>query len=82
MEHRLDAMLDQQDRDYEEAQGPALKPCPFCGGEAELCDSAEFAPFERRHFYVRCMVPDCQSRGIEWTSTHHAITAWNRREGE
>ena len=56
-----------------------LKPCPFCGGKAEL-----------RHFaginvtsYVRCM--DCKAQTFEFristeqSSDEEAIEAWNRR---
>lgn len=46
-----------------------LKPCPFCGGEAEIAYS--------RNYYVWC--DKCETRG-DWYSTEaEAIKAWNTR---
>lgn len=51
-----------------------LKPCPFCGGKAEVqnwCD----------HWWVRCY--DClisrTNRGFHHQSKEEAIADWNRR---
>lgn len=56
-----------------------LKPCPFCGGEAEL---KQFYPaFGRRvKTTVECMVCRCNSG--TWGRKDKAIEAWNRRAEE
>lgn len=51
-----------------------LKPCPFCGGEAELWDNK----LERRLYGVICKECDCMTPYFE--SEVEAIEAWNRRE--
>lgn len=70
-----------------------LKPCPFCGGEAEICSAFE-NKFFGKYWYVRCKT--CYSRGSSmYESTkelepneefkaiigawERAIEAWNRR---
>lgn len=46
-----------------------LKPCPFCGGEAEIAHS--------RNYYAWC--DKCETRG-NWHATEaEAIEAWNTR---
>lgn len=58
-----------------------LKPCPFCGGEAEV---VERQPFEwcDRVYYVRCRSMKCDNRtGIE-ERKKEAIKVWNRRAGD
>jgi len=60
-----------------------LKPCPFCGGEAEL-SSGKFDGKETS--YVLCT--KCGSRGEffsvspKYASAERAIEAWNRRTGD
>lgn len=54
-----------------------LKPCPFCGGKAELSDDYLF-------FSVHCSNPDCEfeieTKRVEVKSD--AINAWNTRHNE
>lgn len=73
-----------------------LKPCPFCGGAAEMC-SAFDNKFLGKYWYVRCK--NCYSRGTGMYESRkelapneeyeairgawkRAVEAWNRREGE
>lgn len=66
-----------------------LKPCPFCGGEAELIDS-RLSVITKPVFYVECTSCNCiVGRRIMITSARKgkeyfgakedAIEAWNRR---
>ena len=52
-----------------------LKPCPFCGCEAEVFD------FEDGRYIVECSSTDCDV--FPYTRIHksrrEAIDAWNRR---
>lgn len=48
-----------------------LKPCPFCGGEAEL-------HVEGRLWTVDC-IGECETEGFPAKSQAAAIAAWNRR---
>ena len=50
---------------------PELKPCPFCGGPAEL-----IFPHDGDRPYVMCVLNFCS--GTQKTA-EHAIAAWNRR---
>jgi hypothetical protein len=50
---------------------PELKPCPFCGGPAEL-----IRPHDGGLPYVMCVMHFCS--GPQKTA-EHAIAAWNRR---
>ena len=56
-----------------------LKPCPFCGGKAELISikAFEWCDYE---YIARCANPECDS---ELRAKHferkEAIEAWNRR---
>lgn len=59
-----------------------LKPCPFCGGEAELCYTND----NHHRPYVRCkfgvfLSPKCvaQQRMWDYKTTEEAVEAWNRR---
>ena len=53
------------------ACGEELKPCPFCGGEAEW--------FINKHAYmVECQ--NCYARGSLELTKQDAIEAWNTRE--
>lgn len=48
-----------------------LKPCPFCGGEAELTG------FDAPEFWVWC--PNCKASTDAHTGKQSAIEAWNIR---
>ena len=50
-----------------------LKPCPFCGNEAEFD--------EWKIFCIRCLNGDCDIKPqTDWFNTkEEAIEAWNRR---
>jgi len=52
-----------------------LKPCPFCGGEAELRSWSW--PYVR--YQVRCSACKCQARA-RMASEAEAIAAWNTRQ--
>lgn len=62
-----------------------LKPCPFCGGEAEMCYSND----NHRRPYVQCkfgsmLTPQCAiSHRYAWDyrTEEEAAEAWNRRAG-
>lgn len=52
-----------------------LKPCPFCGGEAEIIKSFLYGK-------VAGYVPNCKKCGCQlpmYTSKQNAKNAWNRR---
>ena len=51
-----------------------LKPCPFCGGEAEFIDNGYFCD-------VSCKDTDCRGYADSLTNKtkKEAIKAWNRR---
>ena len=53
-----------------------LKPCPFCGEEAERTEKAEEGLYG-----IRCHNPDCIGSCIvpEFYVKKDAIKAWNRR---
>ena len=60
-----------------------LKPCPFCGGEAEIAEGT----FDGKSTsYVKCK--KCWARGEffflspKYASNQKAVEAWNRRAGE
>lgn len=57
------------------SMGGKVKPCPFCGGQAQIYD------FKDGRYLVECINPDCDV--YPYTSTHYdkqeAIDAWNRR---
>jgi Lar family restriction alleviation protein len=55
-----------------------LKPCPFCGGEAELVDIQAFAWCDT-YYFVCCTNPDCEERTPRCECKSDAILAWNRR---
>lgn len=49
-----------------------IKPCPFCGGEAEI-----LSPQSSRFSHVRCS--DCNNRGAKFVNEDLAIKHWNLR---
>ena len=54
-----------------------LKPCPFCGGEAELTFNGNDYVLWR---YVECCNPECNVQTQQKTqSKEQAICAWNQR---
>lgn len=50
-----------------------LKPCPFCGGEAELL----IVPNREAEWVVKCLNKCCNQ--FPRASKEEAINAWNRR---
>lgn len=59
-----------------------LKPCPFCGGKAQILDNAWHVIFNTRVRIKcrRCGVRTMEYVGSDWDDTHYlAIEAWNRR---
>lgn len=55
-----------------------LKPCPFCGVEAEL-DIKQHVP-KGYDYTPRCTNPSCAGRLTKkWINAEEAIKAWNRR---
>lgn len=50
-----------------------LKPCPFCGGEAQL------AKLGKQVWVMRCTQCECKLNQI-YKTEQQAIEAWNRRE--
>ena len=69
---------------------PKLKPCPFCGGEADLVKGVEprsFHPQAKEYYIVQCnncnlmFGFDLDYGGIFWDEKS-AIEAWNNRSEE
>lgn len=52
-----------------------LKPCPFCGGEAEVKTNYEYG--KARGAFVFCIKCDMTSR--IYSTRQYAIKVWNRR---
>lgn len=50
-----------------------LKPCPFCGGEAEICNIYD----HRRS--VRCHKCWAKSVFVDESDIKEAVEAWNKR---
>lgn len=55
-----------------------LKPCPFCGGEAEILTAESM----RGGYLFGIMCNDCCSRGDVYETEAEAIAAWNTRAVE
>ena len=56
-----------------------LKPCPFCGGNAEIREHTRIAK-QKRYTYFRVGCEDCGLRFPKFSETiADAIEAWNRR---
>lgn len=53
-----------------------LKPCPFCGGEAEMCHVTQLWE-PRDAYWVKCK--NCRISGTHHTTEAEAIAAWNSR---
>ena len=55
-----------------------LKPCPFCGSEAEMkIETHTPTGFD---YTPRCKNPSCAGRlAKKWHNEKNAIEAWNRR---
>lgn len=63
--------------------GAALLPCPFCGGEAVLEQSAESDKIAPLWWLACCRNAECPgSYGLPSERRSHTITAWNRRANE
>ena len=64
-----------------ELEEPQLKPCPFCGGEAEM----QTSQIENRNDYaysISCIDKQCIGAIVGYRSywvKNKAIEAWNRR---
>lgn len=54
-----------------------LKPCPFCGGEADIFTSAEVGYLRSNGFTVRCC--NCFCGTGMYKDIARAKEAWNRR---
>lgn len=63
-----------------------LKPCPFCGGEAELIDIFSEDSNKENVFFVQCknIWKGCKVLAFthDYLTAEEAIEAWNRRAGE
>ena len=55
-----------------------LKPCPFCGSEAETSQSGKWWYIQCKGRHSICQVWIDQA----WPSEEEAAEWWNRREGE
>ena len=55
-----------------------LKPCPWCGGEAEMV--CLVGPFKANYYHVRCVDAMCQGYG-DWEHGGKRLAAeyWNTR---
>lgn len=60
-----------EDKEGEEEVSEELKPCPFCGGNAQKVKSSG-----RWGWFVSC---SCAAVGPSADSKEEAIAAWNRR---
>lgn len=65
-----------------------LKPCPFCGGEAELGEFLGVVPEidengayidAETEYYAWCYCTECGITTIDYDTDAEAIEAWNRR---
>lgn len=55
-----------------------LKPCPFCGGVAELYEHKTFInPLALSGFYIKCQ--GCKVTTAYYKTAKEAIKKWNRR---
>ena len=56
---------------------PALKPCPFCGGRAEI---AEIETEDLPLWLGECLEPPCEAAAPVRPTRDEAIAAWNTRQ--
>ena len=60
-----------------------LKPCPFCGSPAQLCEHrSRFFLITKSTYWVRCSYRKCKMmlRTPDNESKEEAIGIWNNRE--
>lgn len=57
------------------AMAATLKPCPFCGGKADLVP----LPGSRNWWKVQCRDYLCGGRNWGMDEPEKAVAAWNRR---
>lgn len=59
-----------------------LKPCPFCGGEAEHRNEVlrlnGYSRGVKRH-YIQCRKCCCRTIAFDWDDEKEMIRIWNRR---
>ena len=79
MEHRLDPHLDKRDRDYEEAQGPALKPCPFCHSTNTIPPAEKFPAWTCDDCNRDFDAAPGTVLNHKYHLVHASLDAWNRR---
>jgi Lar family restriction alleviation protein len=59
-----------------------LLPCPFCGGQPELCELGEDEPDNAGGWVVQCVGCQASSRvhfSVKEDARPHVISAWNAR---
>ena len=61
------------------AKTDGLKPCPFCGVQAEL---KKFDNGECDMYTVQCKNPECQAETTASNKAEEVINIWNRRNDE
>ena len=57
-----------------------LKPCPFCGADAE---KASYKNYKAEVYYIRCSNNECRCAETKhYWNEDDAVKAWNRRASE
>lgn len=58
-----------------------LKPCPFCGGKAELFDNSKDFTADFKRYFIRCKEKKCAMIVAFEVNTdkQQTINQWNRR---
>lgn len=57
-----------------------LKPCPFCGSEAEIQDLNDGLCYRRKYRYrVKCQKCPCSFAFTFFKTKESAVDAWNTR---
>ena len=59
-----------------------LKPCPFCGGDAEIQDERKWISGVNYGFHYKYVVcRNCNNRSAyyNWNEEKEMVKAWNRR---